>query len=137
MFTLSHFAACGMLIPIDDGDRDDIRRAAARLIRRRRRQGHPVTVVTRGQQWEIQENPAHALIPDAVGRLSIVNVSAECSECGQLTDTDRRTLSPSARRHFICSDCATERERMADEFAGDDDRDDDGGPWSGGFADNH
>jgi hypothetical protein len=70
-YTLTLHACCGMAEPIGDPgmDLDDARQAAARLIRRRRRQDFPVTVIEKGRKWEVEEPEDCFMVPDGCGVL--------------------------------------------------------------------
>lgn len=117
MHALTMHAYCGMAIPIEDGDRSDVRRAAAQQLRMARAEHRPVSVLTRGQEWEIEDRPDARMVSDASGILSLDNVGAECRECGQqVDDVDSRRLSLSARAYFTCADC-----NNPEPFADDDD----------------
>jgi hypothetical protein len=71
-FSLTHAAYCGMSIPHGEFEtRDEARTAAARIIRRRRRQGFPVTTLDRGERWEIEEPDDCFMVPDQCGVLSL------------------------------------------------------------------
>ena len=69
-YTLALHAYCGMTVPIDDDmDRDEARRAAARLVNTRRRQGFPVAVLEPGRRWEIMEPDDAVMVSDDSGIL--------------------------------------------------------------------
>jgi hypothetical protein len=74
-FSLSHAAYCGMRVPHGEFEtRDDARAAVARIIRRRRRQGFPVTTLKPGEQWEIQEPEDCFMVPDQCGVLALTEI---------------------------------------------------------------
>jgi hypothetical protein len=50
-------------------DQADARQAAARLLRRRRREDFPITVIKKGGQWEVAEPADCAMVPDWCGML--------------------------------------------------------------------
>jgi hypothetical protein len=70
-YTLTLHAYCGMAEPIGDNgmDLDDARQEAARLIRRRRRQDFPITVIEKGRKWEVEEPEDCFMVPDCCGVL--------------------------------------------------------------------
>jgi hypothetical protein len=70
-YTLTLHASCGMTQPIGDASMDeaDARQAAARLLRRRRRDDFPLTVIKKGPQWEVAELEDCAMLPDGCGVL--------------------------------------------------------------------
>jgi hypothetical protein len=76
-----------MSATIGDADDADARTAAARLIRRRRRQGFPVVILERGREWEVMEPEGCAMVPDACGVLYISRETFGCRECGCDYDT--------------------------------------------------
>lgn len=113
MFALTLHAYCGMAIPIEDGDRADVRQAAAQQIRMCRAERRQVNIIQRGRQWELEEPDNATMIPDDAGILSLSDCRAECSECGdKLDDTDLRQMSASARRYVRCNDCANADHRF-------------------------
>jgi hypothetical protein len=67
-------AYCGMTFPHGDPgmDRDEARQEVARLIRRRRREGFPVTTHTRGSTWEVMEPEDTMMVPDECGTLLLI-----------------------------------------------------------------
>lgn len=70
MFTLALHAYCGMTVPIAYiPDHTGIRQVAARLIRRRRREGYPVAILEIGRRWEIMEPEDCMMVPDDCGCL--------------------------------------------------------------------
>ncbi len=72
MYVVTTHAYCGMAVPHGThGDLADARRQVARLLRRRRRQGYPVTVLAKGAEWEIQESGRDLLVPDWCGVLTL------------------------------------------------------------------
>jgi len=73
---LSFSAFCGMSYDIPG---DDIRVAAARFIRRRRKNGQRV-VKLRDNVWECQEPENCSMIPDTAGVLSLDESSDENEE---------------------------------------------------------
>lgn len=106
MHALTLHAYCGMAVPIEEGDRANVRRAAAQQLRMARAEHRPVSVLTRGQEWELESPDDAVMIGDDAGILTLENVGAECRECGQqVDDVDYRRLSPSARAYFTCADC--------------------------------
>jgi hypothetical protein len=73
---LSFSAFCGMSYDIAG---DDVRLAAARFIRRRRKNGQRV-VKLRDNVWECQEPENCSMIPDTAGVLSLDESSDENEE---------------------------------------------------------
>ena len=75
----------GMPIPIEKGDKEDVRQATARLIRRLRGEGFPVVTLAKGEKWEVQEPAGACLVPDYCGILRMEPVPSPygaCRECG-------------------------------------------------------
>jgi hypothetical protein len=70
-YTVTLHAYCGMAQPIGDSvmDHDEARQEAASLLRRRRREEFPVTVIKKGRRWEIAEPDDCAMVPDCCGVL--------------------------------------------------------------------
>lgn len=88
-YTLVLHAYCGMSFPHGDPgmDRDDARQEAARLLRRRRRQGYPVTTHLRGQEWEIMEPEDCLMVPDECGTL-LLSAPENDDDGGDADDLD-------------------------------------------------
>lgn len=84
--TLTMHAYCGMSIPlIERQDRmpvENARDRAARILRVRRNSGHYVSVLRKGESWEIAEPEDCALIPDTAGTLSL-DLVWRCDYCGR------------------------------------------------------
>jgi hypothetical protein len=72
MHTLNFYAYCGTMMEIAKGDEDEVRKAAARVIRRRRNQDFPVWSLNKGRRWEIGEPEDCMMIPHSCGILKIV-----------------------------------------------------------------
>lgn len=70
MYSLTHYAYCGMSIKIAEGDHSDVRSAAAKLISRRRKD-YPVYTLDKGNRWEICEPEDCMMVPDNCGILKI------------------------------------------------------------------
>lgn len=86
MIELTHIAYCGMHTHKSASPAmQDMRDAAARYLRRRRRQGFPVTTLERGRSWEIQEPDNSHLVPDQCGILSITGDAAVMEEPKRVT----------------------------------------------------
>jgi hypothetical protein len=70
-YTVTLHAYCGMAQPMGDSvmDYDEARQEAATLLRRRRREGFPITVITKGRKWEVEEPDDCAMVPDCCGVL--------------------------------------------------------------------
>jgi len=54
---------------VEEGDLAECRVAAAKLLRRRRRQDHPCTTLKIGQEWEVSEPEDCLMVPDTAGIL--------------------------------------------------------------------
>jgi hypothetical protein len=77
-YTVRFAAYCGMAgIPQDYSDSADARKALANLLRLRRRQGYPISILEKGAEWEIEEPEDAAMVPDACGVLSLETVVPE------------------------------------------------------------
>jgi hypothetical protein len=70
VYTLNHYAYCGMRVPLGEGDYREMRAKAASIIRRRRRQGFPVVQLDR-HEWEIQEPEDCFMVPDQCGVMTL------------------------------------------------------------------
>lgn len=83
-----HFAAHSGCSPLPDtfDDQADARAAAARMLRRRRRQGFIIATQTPGEEWEVIEPDDAAMVSDLSGLLWIEAVAFECEECGTIHD---------------------------------------------------
>lgn len=85
--TLTHYAYCGMSVPYTDVETvADARVRAACLIRLRRRQGYPVTTLTRGASWEVLEPDDSVMVSDKCGVICLKPtkpVYVECWSCGE------------------------------------------------------
>jgi len=68
---LTHYAYCGMSVPLADGDENECRGRAARVLRRRRNQGHPIAVLDFGKAWEIQEREDAMMVSDFAGVMKL------------------------------------------------------------------
>ena len=73
---LSFSAFCGMTYDIPG---DDVRKAAARFIKARRKNGQPV-VKLRDNVWECQEPTNCSMIPDTAGILCLDDSEEEIEE---------------------------------------------------------
>lgn len=99
-------AHCGMAVPhLDDADRLDARKEAARVLRDARRTRHAVSVLKRGRKWEITEPPDAVMVPDTAGVLAIRFTDPfahlpDCPECGC------RDFTEDGRGNVYCS-CQT------------------------------
>lgn len=88
MYSVKHYAYTGCNNPPETFESEtDARGYAARILRRRRSQGFPVTTLWSGRQWEILEPERCAIIPDACGVLEISHDTFECRECGSQHET--------------------------------------------------
>ena len=104
-FRLVNHAYCGMSIPIKEGDRDDVRSAAARYLRRLRREGFPVAVMTKGQEWEIQEPEDCVMVPDECGMVTLRAIPVKTYRCFECGDDVPEGESCDCR---LCGDCGNE-----------------------------
>jgi hypothetical protein len=79
-------AYCGLSYEMGEQlSRDEARDTIARLLRRRRRTGHPVSILESGTEYEIGEPEDCALIPDTAGLAWIEPETApafDCYHCG-------------------------------------------------------
>ncbi len=83
MFHVRQFPYSGLSMPARTfEDSIEARADVADLIRRRRRQGFPVTILVRGKQWEVGEPADCAMVPDACGTIQIRREDFDCTECG-------------------------------------------------------
>lgn len=71
MYTLNHYAYCGMSMQLAEGDEDSVRIAAAKYLRRKRNQDYPVHSLDKGTRWEICEPEDCMMVPDCCGILRI------------------------------------------------------------------
>jgi hypothetical protein len=82
-YTVRFASYCGMAgIPETFSSKADARKAVADILRRRRRQGYPVSFTTKDDgegysSWEIEEPEDAAMVPDACGVLSLETVVPE------------------------------------------------------------
>lgn len=112
---------CGsMSTTLERGDLGEVRQAAGREIRRHREAyGYPVTILVRGQEWELEGDPdGESMVSDREGILAIQRA---CDECGRKIDDG----PPIGRidESCLCDGCAERLEAMADllddlEFCG-------------------
>lgn len=68
---LTHYAYCGMSVPLKDGDEEECRASAARILRRRRNGGHPINVLEPGKEWEIEEREDAMMVSDQAGIMKL------------------------------------------------------------------
>jgi hypothetical protein len=59
---------------VEEGELAECRLAAAKLLRRRRRQDHPCTTLKIGREWEISEPEDCLMVPDTAGILWLVEI---------------------------------------------------------------
>lgn len=88
MYILKFAAFSGLSYECARGDREEVRDFAARLLRRRRKQGfRPALVEMRPRKprtWEISEPDDRAMVPHLAGMLYMAECfEYECRECGQ------------------------------------------------------
>lgn len=119
---VTFYAYCGMSIPIDAGlDEEDARTLAARVLRRRRATGHPVSKLKPADsdemgRWEAGEPEDCALVPDTAGILVLEKEPSDPMPCGHAgTSYDRRELG--------CRECDAADMEAADMEAADEDDD--------------
>lgn len=82
---VAHHAYCGMTVPHGEYDTlPSARVKIAAILRRRRRQGFPIAVLTRGREWEVQEPDGALMVPDQCGilTLAVKHRPHACGECG-------------------------------------------------------
>jgi hypothetical protein len=91
-----HCGMSGLDVPCED--MEEVREELAERIRSARKAGQPVSVIKPGEEYELQEPPDCALVPDSAGILYIRDVRKSCPWCGQLHAEDGR----------FCSDDCTE-----------------------------
>lgn len=83
MYTLRWAAYSGFSYTHSGGsEREDVRREAAGMIRDARRRGEPVTIISRGKEWEFETPDDAATIGDRDGLLYIQHRTFPCRECG-------------------------------------------------------
>lgn len=80
MYTLNHYAYCGMSMKIAEGDEQDVRQAAAKYLRGKRNQDFPIHSLNKGTRWEICEPEDVMMVPDCCGILKINFVEPDCDE---------------------------------------------------------
>lgn len=73
MMKLTHYAYCGMSIPLGTGDFKDLRDKANRIAARRESQGFEVVRLTRNN-WEIIPPDDCRMIPDTAGVMALERV---------------------------------------------------------------
>lgn len=106
-FRLVNYAYCGMPIPIKQGDKEDVRTAAAHYLRRLRREGFPVVVIERGEEWEVQEPEDSVLVPDECGLLTLCAIPVRLVRCWDCGEDVPEGETCSCR---ICCDCGNDYE---------------------------
>lgn len=100
MYHVKQFPFCGLsMLPRVLDDRAEARDYAAELLRRRRRQGFPVSILNVGQSWEVGEPEGAAMVPDQCGTIELVHQTFECTEC----DCEHETRDDAR-------ECCTEKE---------------------------
>lgn len=83
MYVVKHYAYTGCSdAPETFETALDARGYVADILRARRAEGFPVTILKRGREWEISEPDCIALIPDQCGVLEIKHETYSCRECG-------------------------------------------------------
>jgi len=88
MYHLLQFPYCGLSMPPAVFDHEEAaRNMAAALLRRRRSQGFPVSILARGREWEVGEPEGAALVPDQCGTVELSHQTFECRECGTEHET--------------------------------------------------
>lgn len=80
LYTLDFYSYSGMSIEILKGKREEVRKAAAKLLSRRRKQDYPVWSRDKGTRWEIGEPEDCILIPDGCGILKINHAYEETED---------------------------------------------------------
>lgn len=106
---LTHYAACGMPIPIvdkqDSATMEEARERAARRIRHLRREGFPVRVLARGRRWEVGEPEGCVLIPDDTGELVLRAFDALAEKYGRCRECDESNWAEGGRGEVYCLNC--------------------------------
>lgn len=98
MFRILFAAHCGMSnVPVEYDDGDIARAEIAKRLRRRRNDGHIVTTLEKGKQWEIGEPEDSIMVPDTAGILTLEEYTEPVDE-GDPEDTD-------AHQYGECSHC--------------------------------
>lgn len=72
-YRVNTYSYCGMRIPHGTTcmDKQEARTKAARVIRRRRRDGYDVVTLAKGKEWEILEPEFCVMVPDVCGILEL------------------------------------------------------------------
>lgn len=79
MHHLRFNAYCGMSWQIASGTLIDCRNAAAKILRKRKKNGHPI-VKLKENKWEVQEPENSILVPDTAGVLVLETPEIEEEE---------------------------------------------------------
>ena len=109
MFTLTIYAYCGMPVPlVEEGTRQECRKRAARRIRyHRNRMEYPVTILKRGEEWELESDPdGCCMVGDGEGILRIQEIEEPepgecvCIDCGEPVDPETMTCEVCFAKDF-------------------------------------
>jgi hypothetical protein len=111
IYRLKFHAYCGMTT-FDEGyeSRAMARASVSALLRRRRKSGHQVTVLERGESWEVGEPEGCMMIPDTAGILYLAKVKEQELEeaVAMTTNQDGQTSDEWLVETFeyeSCSEC--------------------------------
>ena len=64
-------AYCGMSFPLEEGDLEDCRERAALEIRKHKRSGRQVDLLSKGRRWEMLEAEDAAMVYDDCGVMAL------------------------------------------------------------------
>ena len=83
-------AHCGMGYYLERGTREECRSVIVVFLKKQRAEGFRVTVLERGERWELTEPEDSAMVPDTAGILELIPPERyACSECrGDYEDED-------------------------------------------------
>ena len=100
-------AHCGMGYYLERGTRGECRSAIGAFLAKRRAEGFTVTLLERGERWELTEPEDSAMVPDTAGFLELIPPERyACSECGgdyEDEDDALRCCEPL----YPCASCET------------------------------
>jgi hypothetical protein len=84
-YKLTHYAACGMPIPLidkyDNAELEEARQGVARRLRYLRREGYPISVLEKGREWEISDPDDSIMVSDNCGILCLRPIRVPTYEC--------------------------------------------------------
>lgn len=87
MHTLRFSAYCGMSWNIKSGSLDECRIAAAKVLRKRKREGHPI-VKLESNKWECQEPEDCMMVPDTAGILVLDSEEEDMDDMDDMEDME-------------------------------------------------